>query len=284
MTNFFSKDDNNTNNLFSDGIDLSADDLFGSSDSINTAQESEKKTQVKPKDNSLDGQYNALKDNYEQIFIEAAESIRKELDTIKPQNACEGCSHKDCEIKRKDIFAPYPPSGCKLREWQMQAITYLTGDYKQKLKAAYNDIMDKKKNYECNRCAACCMLSVSEYSYTQLKQRAMKGDKFSEDFISVFVPYESEEDAKEVNPEYFALLNRLVEDEKIYYYYCPKLKNNLCSIYENRPNICRDYPHNPLKLLPSQCSFNEWKDEVSHQAMLLKAKTDIIAFYKEKLG
>ena len=219
-----------------------------------------KENKEQTKDNSLNGQYNELKNNYEQIFIEAAESIRKELDTIKPEKPCDGCSHKDCKIENKEIFAPYPPTGCKLREWQMQAITYLTGDYRTKLKAAYKAIMDKKENYECNRCGDCCRLAVSEYSYTQLKQRAMRGDKFSEDFISVFVPY-------------------------YLYYHCPKIgSDNLCTIYEDRPSICRDYPHNPLKLLPSACSFNAWKNEVSHQAMLLKAKTDIIGFYKEKLG
>ena len=244
-----------------------------------------KDNEEQKKDNSLNNQYNELKDNYEQIFIEAAESIRKELDTIKPENPCVGCSHKDCKIENKDIFVPYPPTGCKLREWQMQAITYLTGDYRTKLKAAYKAIMDKKENYECNRCGDCCRLAVSEYSYTQLKQRAMRGDKFSEDFISVFVPYETEEEARAVNPEYFELLNTLVQEDRIYYYHCPKIgSDNLCTIYEDRPSICRDYPHNPLKLLPSACSFNAWKNEVSHQAMLLKAKTDIIGFYKEKLG
>ena len=110
----------------------------------------------------------------------------------------------------------------------------------------------------------------------------MRGDKFASDFVSVFVPYENEEDAKKVNPEYFEMLNELVED-KTYYYYCPKLDGNVCTIYENRPNICREYPHNPLKLLPASCSFNAWKNEVAHQAMLLKAKVDIIEFYKEKL-
>ena len=272
MSNFFSSENNASNNLFSD-ID----------DEIKPSFFDDEKPKAQPEDNSIEGQYNKLKNNYEQIFIEAAESIRKELDTFKPENACEGCPVKDCKVERKDIFAPYPASGCKLREWQMQAITYLSGDYKQKLKIAYKNIMEQKNKYECNKCAACCMLSVSEYSYEQLKQRAMKGDKFSEQFVSVFVPYDSVEEARDVNPQYFDLLNKLVEDDKIYYY-CPKLKNNLCSIYEERPDICRDYPHNPLKLLPSECSFNEWKDEVSHQSMLLKAKTDIINFYKEKLG
>lgn len=266
MTNFFSGNGNSGK--------LDNENLF-----------SDTKQNEKPKDNSLDGQYNELKNNYEQIFIEAAESIRRELDKIKPENACEGCTNKDCKIENKDIFSPYPPVGCKMREWQMQSITYLTGDYRNKLKAAYKAIMDKKSEYECSKCGACCKLAVSEYSYAQLKQRAMRGDKFSEDFVSVFIPYETEEEAKAVNPEYFDLLNRLVEEDKIYYYHCPKLgSNNLCTVYEDRPNICKDFPHNPLKLLPSECSFNEWKNEVSHQAMLLKAKTDIISFYKEKLG
>ena len=240
---------------------------------------------TKPKDTSLDGQYKEVVDNYEQIFLEAISSIRKELDTFKPQNPCENCKIKDCKIEKKDIFAPYPPQGCKLREWQMQALTYLSGDYKTKLNAELKAIMNKKTEYECIKCGACCKLAVSPYSYVQLKQRAMKGDKFSEEFVSVFIPYETEEEAKAVNPEYFALLNRLVEDDKIYYYHCPKIdENNLCTIYENRPSICKNFPHNPLKLLPSMCSYNEWKDSISHKAQLIKAKTDIIAFYKQKLG
>ena len=235
--------------------------------------------------NSLKGQYSELEKDYKQIFFEAAERIKRELEEFKPKNACEGCLNKECKIEKKDIFAPYPPAGCKYRDWQKQAITYLSGDYRIKLKAAYKDIMDKIAGYECNKCGACCKLAVNTYSYTQLKQRAMKGDKFSEDFVSVFVPYETEEEAKAVNPEYFELLNEVASDEKIYYYHCPKIdSNNKCTIYEKRPDICREFPHNPLKLLPSECSFNEWKKEVSYQAKLLKAKTDIIDFYKQKLG
>ena len=112
----------------------------------------------------------------------------------------------------------------------------------------------------------------------------MRGDKFSEDFVSVFRPYETEADAKKANPEYFELLNELMEDQRVYYYYCPKLDGNSCSDYENRPDICKDFPHNPLKLLPSTCSFNAWKNDVDKTAKLLKAKTDIIEFYKNKLG
>lgn len=231
---------------------------------------------------SLNNQYADLKNNYEQIFVEAAESIRKEISSFKPVNPCEKCSIKDCKIEKKDVFTAYPPN-CLYRDWQLKVLTFLAGDYRNKLKTVYKNIMDKKSDYTCARCASCCKLAVSEYSYTQLKQRALKGDKFSKDFVSVFVPYESEEDAKSANPEYFELLNKLVTDEKVYYYYCPKLKDNLCSDYDNRPDICRDFPHNPLKLLPSSCSYNEWKNSVAHEAMLLKAKTDILDFYRSKL-
>ncbi len=263
MSNFFSE--NNKQNLFNDNNDLGTD------------AESPKE------EDSLKSQYKKIEMNYQEIFLEAAESIRKELDEFKPQDACSGCSNKDCKIEKKDIFAPYPPTGCKYREWQLQALTYLAGEYRQKLKNDYKSIMDKKSEYECNKCGACCKLDVSEYSYEQLKQRAMKGDKYSEDFVSVFVPFGSEDEAREINPEYFDLLNVLVPDEKVYYYYCPNLECNLCTIYEKRPDICKDFPHNPLKLLPKECSFNAWKNDVAHSAMLLKAKTDIINFYKEKL-
>lgn len=231
----------------------------------------------------LNTQYNNLKDNYEQIFIEAAESIRREVSKFKPENPCTICSVKDCKITVKDVFTDYPV-GCAYRDWQKQILTFLNGEYRQKLKNIYKAMMDKKCEYECIRCANCCRLAVSEYSFEQLKQRAMRGDKFSEDFVSVFRPYETEADAKKANPEYFELLNELMEDQRVYYYYCPKLDGNSCSDYENRPDICKDFPHNPLKLLPSTCSFNAWKNDVDKIAKLLKAKTDIIEFYKNKLG
>lgn len=231
----------------------------------------------------LDSQYDNLKDNYEQIFIEAAESIRAAIDKFKPKDVCQNCKIKDCKIEKKDAFSSYP-FGCPFNDWQKQVLSFLAGEYKQRLKNTYKLIMEKKNNYECSRCGNCCRLATSEYSYEQLKQRAMRGDKFSKDFVSVFVPYESEDDARLANPEYFELLEKLMDDQKVYYYYCPKLKGNECSDYENRPDICKDFPHNPLKLLPSTCSFNCWKDEIAKDAMLLKAKTDIIEFYKNKLG
>lgn len=239
-----------------------------------------------PQNQPLSNQYDDIKENYQRIFIQAAESIRAAIDKFKPEDSCPHCMVKNCKLKdseKKDVFTDYP-IGCAYKDWQSQVLTFLSGDYRQRMRQTYKNIMDKRTDYACNCCGDCCRLAVSEYSYDQLKQRAMRGDKFSEEFVSVFVPYETEDEARAVNPEYFDLLGELVEDTKAYYYYCPKLKENLCSDYENRPNICKEFPHNPLKLLPSRCSFNEWKSSIANDAMTLKAKTDIIEFYKMKLG
>ena len=231
----------------------------------------------------IETQYDDLKNNYRQNFLIAADQVRAAVDKFKPENPCANCVVKDCKIETKDVFTDYPAS-CAYRDWQMQIITFLTGDYRQKLKQDYKAIMDKKSECECSRCGNCCRLATSEHSYEQLKQRAMRGDKFASDFVSVFVPFESEEVAKLANPEFFKLLEETMEDQKVFYYHCPKMNGNECSDYENRPDVCKDFPHNPLKLLPSTCSFNIWKNAVAKQSMLLKAKTDIIEFYKNKLG
>lgn len=242
--------------------------------SANSEEKKEEKTLI------LD-QYNSLKENYEEIFMQAVVGIRASVEKLKPENPCTICTQK-CDIEKIDIFTDFPV-GCAYKEWQSQTLSFLQGEYWQRLKNTYKSIMDKKENCLCNQCGDCCRLAVSEFSYEQLKQKAFRGDKFSEDFVSVFVPYESVDDARKANPEYFDSLGELVDD-KTYYYHCKKLKGNLCSDYENRPNICKDFPHNPLKLLPSRCSFNEWRKEIAKTAMLLKAKTDIIEFYKMKLG
>ena len=73
---------------------------------------------------SLNEQYDSLKDNYEQIFIEAAESIRREIEKFKPENPCANCKIQNCKIQKKDAFSDYPV-GCQYRDWQKQILSFL---------------------------------------------------------------------------------------------------------------------------------------------------------------
>jgi len=145
-------------------------------------------------------------------------------------------------------------------------------------------ILKYREHFNCAGCAACCKLACSEFSPQELKEKAQNNDNFATQFISVFVPYEDENEAKKVYPEYFELLKEKAQSEKVYFYHCPKVtKYNLCPDYENRPQICRDFPDNPIGLLPKTCGYNRWKEKVETEALTLRAMSEIVDFYKNKL-
>ena len=84
----------------------------------------------------------------------------------------------------------------------------------------------------------------------------------------------------------YVTLEELVEHkDEVYFYHCPKLtKDNRCSDYENRPQICRDFPDNALSILPKTCGYKGWKEEVEPIALMLHSMVEIIEYYKERLG
>ena len=221
---------------------------------------------------------------YKEIFTEAAKVIRKEIEKYKPDYNCRSCAIH-CDVQKPDIFSEFPPN-CPYGAWQVKALSYLTNEYAAKLKVSKRNIMEKKKEYSCNKCGECCKLMISSYSPVQLKQRAIRGDKFAREFLSIFIPYESEEIVEAICPDYYNKLQEYMdEDERLYFYYCSKLgADNLCSDYENRPQICKDYPRNPHKILPDSCGYLPWTESVHQLAMSIKAREGLIAFYKERLG
>ena len=141
----------------------------------------------------------------------------------------------------------------------------------------YNEKAEKyRRECDCNGCAVCCRFAVSEFSYEELKKKAENGDVFASQFISVFVPYESENEDINIFPEYVDLLK---SDEGYFVYHCPKLTEaNRCSDYDNRPQICRDFPDNPLAFLPKSCGFERWKLKSEALCLKLRAEKEIINY------
>lgn len=200
------------------------------------------------KDLSTDIDY--LKKNYRQIFLQTSEEFNEKIEKMEP-----------------DEF-----------------LKFLNVDA---LKEAYElqlDILERRKKIQCCGCASCCKLACSEFSYDELNLKAENGDKFATQFVSVFVPYEDEEDARKIYPEYFELLKDKAQDEKVYFYHCPKVTgDNRCPDYQNRPQVCRDFPDNPLGFLPKKCGYTFWKEEVEDIALKLRATLEIVDFYKGQL-
>lgn len=178
------------------------------------------------------------------------------------------------------------PKECGYREWQKQAIDKINNQISKDICNKLNDINNyKETSFHCKKTGTCCRLACSEFTYEELKEKAQKGDKFASQFTSIFIPYESIEEAGKVFPEYIELVKKtLGENEKINFYHCPHVSDeNLCTMYESRPDICREFPGNPLCILPFNCGFYDWKEEVNVASMLLLALTEISGFNLKKI-
>ena len=220
--------------------------------------------------NELDNVLNSMKEKYREIFLKSADAIKDRVDEIKPIDF-DG-----------DIFDTYPSDSVGA-SWQDAVLKMFEDDISHEIFRKWNEIIAYRQNFHCKGCATCCNLACSEFSPEELKLRAANGDNFAKQFTSIFIPYNSKEEFKDIYPEYIKLLEKHTDDD-VYFYHCPKLNDcKKCSDYENRPQICRDFPDNPLCILPESCGFYEWRKEVEPVAMMLHAMVEIIDYYKKKI-
>ncbi|MFA7659157.1 MAG: YkgJ family cysteine cluster protein [Candidatus Gastranaerophilaceae bacterium] len=191
-----------------------------------------------------------LKKKYREIFLKTSEEFNRRLEKIKPE----------------------------------ELLTFLNEDVSKEIYEKWMKVLEYRKKFRCKGCAACCNLACSEFSPEELAQKAKEGDNFAAQFTSIFVPYKDESEAQKIYPEYFELLKTNVQDEKVYFYHCPKVtRDNRCPDYENRPQICRNFPDNPIGFLPKTCGYKCWKEEVEPTALMLRSMLEIVEFYKAKV-
>ena len=199
---------------------------------------------------NLSADVDNLKKKYREIFLKVSEELTSRIEETDPK-----------ELQK-----------------------FLNEDILKEIYQKWMKILDYRSEFKCTGCATCCKLACSEFSYEELQKKAANGDNFATQFISVFVPYENENEPKKIYPEYIKLLKEKLNGEKVYFYHCPKLtEENRCPDYENRPQICRDFPDNPLSLLPKSCGYCAWKEEVEPTALMLHSMLEIVDFYKSKI-
>lgn len=151
---------------------------------------------------------------------------------------------------------------------------------------SYEDnYLAKRPQSLCKMCGKCCRVVTTSIPYRKLKLMAHDGDKGAVDFLSLFVPYKSIEEARLVDASVVDnIVDRLLEDgnyneKDVTFYYCKYLQDdNLCSNYENRPALCRHCPSTPWAIVPPGCGFNGWlfwKREEDKQKVR-KAKEELL--------
>lgn len=105
----------------------------------------------------------------------------------------------------------------------------------------------------CNMCGKCCRVAVfkgglSHDAVVELA-KSTEGEasqiEGANDFLSIFVPYESLEAARVDHSQFIdetaAYLNKKPED--VGFYHCRYInEKNMCMIHEDRPLLCRMYP------------------------------------------
>ena len=218
----------------------------------------------------LSKQIQSTKQKYREIFLKSADAIKARVQEIKP-DGFEG-----------DIFDRFEENSIGAK-WQSDTLEMFEKDISKEIYRKWREILAYRDNFHCKGCAVCCNLACSEFSYQELLEKAKNNDKFAKQFTKIFVPYKSRQEAEKVYPEYLKLLDDTIEED-VYFYHCPKLNEcKRCSDYENRPQICRDFPDNPLSILPKSCGFYEWRKEVEPVALMLHSMLEIIDYYTEKI-
>lgn len=211
-----------------------------------------------------------LRKKYRNIFTKIAHDINDKVLELKPD--IEG-----------EIFDKYEKDSLGYI-WQKDVIKLFDDKISKEVYMKWQKILEYRENFKCVGCATCCKLACSEFSPKDLKDKADNGDNFASQFLSVFVPYDSKEEAREIYPEYIKMLE-YNKEEDVYFYHCPKLTtDNRCSDYENRPKICRDFPDNPLVMLPNSCGYKKWKEEVEDATLVLHSVMEIIDYYKNNIS
>ena len=191
-------------------------------------------------------------------------------------------------INWEDYFKQYAITDYKQRysiidEKDIAVLKYLDNIVNFEIPQELSTIKKERNTSNCIGCGTCCKFACSEFSYSELKNKAQAGDNYAKQFVSVFIPYSSNEDVEKIFPEYYDLLKNSGETE-YYFYHCPKItKNNQCPDYDNRPQICRDFPDNPIAFLPLKCGFNNWKLKSERVLLKLNAIAEIAEFYKNNI-
>lgn len=127
-----------------------------------------------------------------------------------------------------------------------------------------SNFIESRPQELCLMCGKCCRCVTTAYSYEELIELAKSNDEGAKDFLSIFVPYTSVEDARKVHEEVVDnILNILKADEKptdnLTFYKCKHLSdNNLCEIYEKRLMLCDRFPSSTWAVVPPGCGFENW--------------------------
>lgn len=136
----------------------------------------------------------------------------------------------------------------------------------------------------CHKCGRCCRSATTFNNHQKLTELAASGDKEAQDFLEIFEPYDSVEDARQVEPDQVAQVMAVIEsrddmdENNVTFYHCRYVTpEGLCGIYERRPRCCREAPGHGWSVMPPGCGFEGWQFEQreKQKRMIRDLKTSV---------
>jgi Fe-S-cluster containining protein len=133
----------------------------------------------------------------------------------------------------------------------------------------------KRPEFACTGTGTCCQAATSIQPWNKIHKASY--DQTLRDFFNIFIPYEDHTYVQKQYPEaYNACLEILKTRDNItindlYFYRCRFIKPpNFCTIYEDRPTLCRNFPESPFDSIPSTCGYYSWAQECKKKYFTLQ--------------
>lgn len=136
----------------------------------------------------------------------------------------------------------------------------------------------------CHKCGRCCRSATTFHNHQKLLALAAEGDKEAQDFLEIFEPYDSIEDARQIEPDQVAQVMSVItaredmDEHNVTFYHCRYVTpEGLCGIYERRPRCCREAPGHGWSVMPPGCGFEGWQFEQreKQKRMIRDLKTSV---------
>lgn len=147
---------------------------------------------------------------------------------------------------------------------------------------------------ECRKCGICCKCASPSASYHVILEKAASGEDFARDFLSIFVPHNDIEETRKLYP---TLVERSIKaidkgfnklnlnSKDIVFYKCRYYsEEKQCLIYEDRPELCREFPDTPFAILEENCAFYNWSLECRKKYKVLMDELDKLKKMKKEVA
>ncbi len=136
----------------------------------------------------------------------------------------------------------------------------------------------------CDQSGECCRgaAQYAPWNEGSTLDQARLGDSTARAFLNQFVPYSSLEDAQQHAPAALESALLVVADrnqnkDDLVLYRCRYLQGkNVCQIYEDRPQLCREFPETPFGGIPSCCGYYSLAQECSSRIEDLKNELEAL--------